>query len=182
LWYVTDSFSTCGPKKAYEYWALDADVNITQATVKGPEDGLDPGCVHVTIAGPQGQFPTQQEIDNVYASCNSDERRDLCAYLTVGPPSGIAFTVDVSYSVPNWAANQLSAVQTNVENAVMTTIQEWRWNLNTDVDPSRIEAAMVNAGAVHVTVTQPPVIDILLDQIAVLTDDPVVRYQGLVGQ
>lgn len=181
MWYVTDSFSTCGPKKAYEFWALTADPSITQATVMGPEDGLSPGNVWVTIAGPQGQPPTQTAISNVYATCDADDKRDLCAYLAVKAPSGVAFQVQVNYAVPEYLANQLSAIQTNVENAVYSTIQTWTWNLNTTVDPSVMEAAMVNAGAVEVKVLEPAaVIGVALNQIAILTDDPMITYEGLV--
>jgi phage-related baseplate assembly protein len=181
MFYVTDSFSTCGPKKAYEFWALSADPSITQATVMGPEDGLSPGNVWVTIAGPQGQQPTAAAISNVYSECNADNIRDLCAQLTVNGPSGAAFQVSVSYSVPVYMANQLSAIQTNVQNAVTSTIQEWTWNLATNVDPSIMEAAMVNAGAVQVKITQPSsVITIGLNQIAILTDDATITYSGLV--
>jgi phage-related baseplate assembly protein len=180
MWYVTDSFSTCGPKKAYEFWALTADPNITQATVMGPEDGLTPGNVWVTIAGPQGQQPTSAQIQSVYNTCNADDNRDLCAQLTVAGPSGIAFTVNVSYEVPDYNINQLSAIQTNVRNAVNSTIQTWTWNLATDVDPSIMEWAMVQAGGVQVSVIAPAApIEVSLNQIAILTDDPIITYIGL---
>jgi phage-related baseplate assembly protein len=179
LWYVTDSFSTCGPKKAYEFWALSADPSITQATVQGPEDGLQPGYVHITIAGPQGQFPSQTAIDNVYAACNIDDKRDLCAYLSVGSPSGVPFSVSVSYSVPVWEANNLSAIQTNVQTAVNTAIQGWAYNLNTEIDPSIMETGMVNAGAVRVVIAKPPLSPVGLTEIAVMVDDPIITYVGL---
>jgi phage-related baseplate assembly protein len=180
LWYVTDSFSTCGPKKAYEFWALSADPSITQATVQAPEDGLPPGYVHITVAGPQGQTPTPAAIQNVYNACNADDKRDLCAYLSVGSPSGVAFQVSVSYSVPEYMANNLSAIQTNVTNAINSTVQAWTCNLATDVDPSAMEAAMVNAGAVEVTVAKPVLTEVGITQIAILTDDPIVTFNGLV--
>ncbi|MGD0178767.1 MAG: baseplate J/gp47 family protein [Terriglobales bacterium] len=176
LFGVTDSFSPAGPKGRYKFFAERADPTISQVTVMGPEDGLQPGNVLVTCISAEGSNPSSQALTNVSSALNILNIRDLCALVTVAPPSGVNFTVSVDYYIPTAQANNAAAIQSNVANAVTEFVENITWNLNTNIDPTDLITRMDEAGAVRITVVQPTFQEVGLNQIGRLTGTPAITY------
>jgi phage-related baseplate assembly protein len=176
---VTDSYSNAGSYGAYRFFSESADPTISEVAISGPEDGLAPGNVLVTVLCDGGNLPSTSILNKVRASINDDTVRDLCARVTVSAPTGVPFSVDISYWVPKVSVNNLSNIQTSVENAVQGFITNATTTLAYDVDPSILSASIVNAGAVNVIVNSPSFTTLVKSQVPILVGDPVITYLGL---
>jgi phage-related baseplate assembly protein len=177
---VTDSYSNAGSYGAYQFFAESADPSISQVTVSGPEDGLAPGNVLITVLCQNGAFPNNSVLTNVANAVNPNTVRDLCANVTVSAPTGVPFTVNVSYWVPKSQANNLANLQTAITGAVNGFIQNAETTLGGDIDPSILSSDMVDAGAVRVVVTNPGFIVTSKSQVPQLSGSGVITYMGLI--
>jgi phage-related baseplate assembly protein len=146
----------------------------------GPEDGLAPGNVTVTVMLQNGVWPNQALLDQVYSTLNADTVRDLCAQLTVAAPSGIPYSVSVRYWIDQTQENNAINIQTNVQNAVTSWMTGVQGALGGAIVPSTLSAAVMGAGASSCIVDEPSArIPLQLNQVGVIVDDPLVSYQGL---
>jgi phage-related baseplate assembly protein len=179
IFLVTDSYSNAGSYGAYEFFALSADPSISSVSVSGPEDGLAPGNVLVTVLCQNGTFPNSAILAEVLAAVNPNTVRDLCANVTVAAPSGYPFALNVSYYVPTALANNAANIQTSVSAAVQTFITNITTVLAADIDPSVLTEQIVLAGGIRVTVTTPTFVSLAKSQVAVLSGSPSVNYLGL---
>jgi phage-related baseplate assembly protein len=177
---VTDSFSNAGSYGAYQFFSESADPSISQVSVSGPEDGLAPGNVLITVLCQNGDFPNSSVLTNVANAVNPSTIRDLCANVTVSAPTGAPFSVNVSYWVPKSQANNLTNIQASVTGAVNGFIQNCQTTLGGDVDPSILSSDMVDNGAVRVVVTNPGFIVTSKSQVPKLSGSGVITYMGLI--
>ena len=177
---ATDSFSPAGPKGRYKYYAESVSASISDVSVMGPEDGLAPGNVTVTVMLQNGVWPNQALLDQVYSTLNADTVRDLCAQLTVAAPSGIPYSVSVRYWIDQTQENNAINIQTNVQNAVTSWMIGVQGALGGAIVPSTLSAAVMAGGASSCIVDEPSArIPLQLNQVGVIVDDPLVSYQGL---
>lgn len=177
---VTDSFSNAGSYGAYQFFGERADPTISQIAVSGPEDGLLPGNVLLTVLCDGGAMPSNSVLSAVNSAVSANNIRDLCANVTVAAPSGVNFSVNVSYYVPTYLSNNLANVQNAVTAAVNSFVTGITQQLSANIDPSVLIQKMVDAQAVHVTVTQPSAFKSLANwQVGVLTSQAV-TYSGTI--
>jgi phage-related baseplate assembly protein len=176
---ATDSYSPAGPKGRYKFYAESVSSAIGDVSVMGPEDGLAPGNVKVTVLLQDGTFPNEAFLDTVYDALNTDEIRDMCAYLTVTQPTGVAYSVAVRYWADQAAIN-VPAIQTNVTNNVNAWITGNKLALGGAIIPSTLSAAVMAGGASSCIVDSPAArIPLNLNQVGVVVDDVQILYQGL---
>jgi phage-related baseplate assembly protein len=179
---VTDSYSNAGSYGAYQFFAESADPSISQITVLGPGDPgswATPGQVIVTVLCQNGAMPNSSVLANVANAVTPNNIRDLCAQVFVQAPTGVPFSVNVSYWVPVAQANNLTVIQNNVAAAVQGFITNCKTSLGPDVDPSALTTEIYEAGGIRVVVNQPAFINCSGIQIPVLVGDPVITYLGL---
>jgi phage-related baseplate assembly protein len=175
---ATDSFSPAGPKGRYRWYAESVSASIADVSVMGPEDGLAPGNVKVTVLLQNGQFPNQALLDQVYAALNTDTVRDLCAYLTVAAPSGVPYSVKVRYWADVEATNVID-IQNNVNANVNAWIAQNKSALGGAIVPSNLSAVVMAGGASACIVDSPATrIPLALSQVGIHVNDPQVLYQG----
>jgi phage-related baseplate assembly protein len=179
LLYATDSYSPAGPKGRYRYYAEAVSSLISDVAVLGPEDGLAPGNVQVVVLLQDGQFPDSTMLSNVYNALNTDTVRDLCAQLTVTAPSGIPYTTSVRYWIDQTQSTNVVFIGEQVTNAVNAWITDNKNALGGSINPATLSQAVMEAGASYCVVDAPSRIGLSIGQIGVLTDDPVISYQGL---
>jgi len=176
---ATDSYSPAGPKGRYESWAHKVTPEISDVAVLGPEDGLSPGNVQVVVLLQNGQFPNGTLLQKVYDYLNTQTVRDLCAKLTVTAPTAVNYSVTVRY----WIDSSQSTNVAGIEQAVTAAVNAWvRDNSNAlggSINPATLSRAVLNAGASYCIVDSPVRIGLAIGEIGVLTDDPVISYQGL---
>jgi phage-related baseplate assembly protein len=176
---ATDSYSPAGPKGRYRYYTLGVSSDITDVSVLGPEDGLDPGNVQVVVLLQDGVFPDGTMLQKVYDALNTDTVRDLCAYVTVTAPSGVPYTTSVRYWIDDLQSPNQVLIETNVTNAVNNWITDNKTGLGGSINPATLSQAVMEAGASYCIIDSPPRIALNLAQVGVLTDDPIINYEGL---
>jgi phage-related baseplate assembly protein len=176
---ATDAYSPAGPKGRYKFYAESVSSAIGDVGVMGPEDGLPPGNVKVTVLLQDGTFPNSAFLDTVYDALDTENIRDMCAYLTVTQPTGVAYSVAVRYWADQEAIN-VPAIQTNVAANVQSWITGNKLALGGAIIPSSLSATVMAGGASHCIVDSPHTrIPLNLNQVGVLVDDVQVLYQGL---
>jgi phage-related baseplate assembly protein len=178
LYTITDSYSPAGPKGRYKSYAQAVSSAIADVSVMGPEDGLNPGEVVVTLLLQNGAFPNQALIDQVYAFLNGDTVRDFCAHLTVAAPAPVAYSVTVKWWNDITYTGDLVALQLSVNAAVNNWILNNKTALGGSINPSTLVTAVRNAGASYCEVPLPARIQLQLNQVGQIVDDPVITYMG----
>jgi phage-related baseplate assembly protein len=86
-------FSTAGPIRSYEYWALSADPDIETVAVITPA----PGEVTLIPVMRGGTMPTQDVLDKVLAVCNADDVRPMTDFVRVSAPTPVMYDIDIHY-------------------------------------------------------------------------------------
>jgi len=176
---ATDSYSPAGPKGRYRYYTEKVSPDITDVSVLGPEDGLSPGNVQVVVLLQNGQFPDAQMLQKVYNALNIDTVRDLCANVTVTAPSGVPYTTSVRYWIDQSQATNVVFIEDQVTNAVNAWITGNKNALGGSINPATLSQAVMEAGASYCIVDAPQRIGLSIAQVGVLTNDPIISYQGL---
>lgn len=159
-----ETFSDAGPTGAYEYWAKSANADISDVYVSSPVAGK----VKIVPLLDGGVIPEQEVLNEVLAVCSADKVRPLTDKVFVAAPTSVSYDVNVSYSIGNDNKANAAAIQAEVKKAVDAYILWQREKLGRDVDPSKLNALMVKAGAEKVTITSPTLTEVNSDQIAVV--------------
>lgn len=126
------SFSVAGPYNAYKYFARTASASIVDVAVTNPT----PGVVAVFPLMDDGSTTPTQVLNAVYATCNAENVRPLCATLQVQAPTRLDYSLNVELTLYD-TADQL-ATKTAVETALQAFVTERRKLLGQDVVLSQL--------------------------------------------
>jgi phage-related baseplate assembly protein len=179
VWMAPESFSCAGPEGAYEYWAASANPLISDVSVwSNPPNA---GKVYIYPLMEQGRFPTQAEIDQIYAICNADKIRPLTDQVFVQAPLVQTYTPSVKF----WIKKEDSAFVTDIQNAVTQAYVDYKYwqatKIGRDINPSRCDQMMVDAGAKRTDIPgSTTFVFVALDPRTVASDSGgTISYQGL---
>jgi len=174
VWLAIESFSTCGPHDAYEFWALSADPSIIQCVVYSAPDIA--GEVHLFPLCKDSNglpiLPSSDVLAKVLASCSADTRRPVSDYVTAYAPTTFNYSVNVTYYVSEANEVLLGTIQPAVVQAVNDYII-WQGSfIGRDINTDELIKRMLEAGAKRVVVTAPsPGYQALAyNQLAILSD------------
>lgn len=159
-----ESFSDAGSYGAYVYWAKTANADISDVYVTSPSAGE----VKIVPLLSGGTIPEQEILDAVLSVCSAEKVRPLTDHVTVAAPTSVKYNITASYSIANGAKAHAVEIQNAVKQAVNDYILWQREKLGRDIDPSKLYALMVSAGAVKVKVPSPVLTNIDPDKIAVV--------------
>jgi phage-related baseplate assembly protein len=183
VWLAIESFSTCGPHDAYEFWALSAHPRIIQCVVySAPEIA---GEVHLYPLLTNGELPTQPILDLVLAKCNDRTRRPLTDYVFAHPPTVFTYKLNMDYWVEKVNEVLLPTIQDNVNAAVADWILWQKSYVSRDLNCDELAKRCLQAGAKRIVVHTPtPDFQVMAyNQLAVhdmtVGNEPVVAFKGL---
>jgi phage-related baseplate assembly protein len=161
VWLAIESFSTCGPSEAYEFWALSAHPDIIQAVVHSEPNIAGEVWIFPLLTG--GQIPTQPILDLVLATCSADTRRPLTDWVHVYAPTVFTYTLDFDYYVDNANEVLLDAIQANVTQAAADWILWQRSYVSRDLNCDELRKRCLEAGAKRIVVNSPtPTFQVML--------------------
>lgn len=184
IWLAIESYSTCGPRAAYEFWALSAHPDIIQVVVYSAPDIA--GEVHLYPLMKGGQLPSQEVLDLVLANCSADTVRPVTDYVFAHAPTVFNYSLNMTYYV--LAANEvlLDTIQAGVAQAVDDWILWQRSNVGRDINTDELRKRCLQAGAKRIVVTTPtPGFQVMAyNQLAchTTTPTPIISYGGLEQQ
>jgi phage-related baseplate assembly protein len=181
IWLAIESFSTCGPHDAYEFWALSAHPDIIQAVVYSAPNIAGEVWIYPLLTG--GQLPTQPILDLVLAVCSARTRRPVTDYVSVFAPAVFTYTLNFDYYVEKDNEVLLETIQKNVAQAAADWILWQRSYVSRDLNCDELRKRCLQAGAKRIVVHTPtPAFQIMnYNQLACHDEntDPVVNFSGL---
>lgn len=170
------SFSTAGPRGAYEYFALSADASVGDAYVVR----LEPGTVGIYIVKAGGIIPDEDDpvIEAVLAACSDDTRRPLTDNVKVLPAVALNTTIQCNY----WISENDTAKAESIKTAVNQAVNEYKlWQteqIGRTINPDELRKRMLNAGANRINLISPVYTVLEPSQVAQFTS-VTIDYQGV---
>ncbi|MFU1797386.1 baseplate J/gp47 family protein [Paenibacillus azoreducens] len=169
-----ERFSVAGPTGGYEYWSRTANKDILDVLVWSPA----PVEVEIRVLMQGGEMPTQDILDAVYGTCNSDRIRPLTDKVSVLAPEVVNYDIDLTYWIDSRNATDAAAIQSKVQEAVKAYVLWEKSRIGRDIIPSELIRLIMNAGARRVAVTSPAHTIVNKTQVAI-AGTPRVSYGGL---
>lgn len=160
-------YSTAGSREAYEYYARSADALVRDVYVSSPGAGK----VRLTILATEdgvdaGGGVKQSVLDAVKAAVNADTVRPLTDSVEVKGAEAVKYNIDVKYFVAS--ADESTAVAA-IEGAGGALEEYAAWQgaeLGRAINPDKLRAFLISAGAQWATVNQPALTQIDSDKYA----------------
>jgi phage-related baseplate assembly protein len=181
IWLAIESYSTCGPRDAYEFWALSAHPDIIQVVVHSAPEIAGEVWLYPLLKG--GNLPTPEILDLVEAICSADTRRPVTDFVTAKVPTVVEYSLDMDYYVLQDNEVLLGSIQAAVEQAVADWILWQRSHISRDLNCDELIKRCLQAGAKRVVINTPtPPFQVMnFDQLAchTVTPVPVINFSGL---
>jgi phage-related baseplate assembly protein len=165
-----ESFSVAGPSGAYEYFVKDYNSAIADVKIAGGQ-----GNVNVYFILENGELPQQTLIDEVTGYLSADTRRPLTDHVNVAAPDRVEYSVDMDYFISDSDQSTASTIATAVNKAVNDYITWQKSKIGRDINPSKLVAMVMNAGAGRVVVNSPQYTAVGDTEIAIALGDPVIK-------
>lgn len=153
VWLAIESFSTCGPHDAYEFWALSAHPSIIQCVVYSAPAIAGEVWLYPLQEG--GQVPDQSIRDLVYAACSAKDKRPLTDYVTVKVPIEYVYTLDMNYYVLKTNEVLFASIDAAVRQAALDWILWTRSAISRDLNCDELRKRCLEAGAKRVVIHLP---------------------------
>lgn len=171
------AYSVAGPIDSYKSHTYAVNTTITDVSVESPT----PGDVVVTFVLDDGAIPGATLIAEVLAALSAEEVRPLTDNVTVQAPSTLTYAITLTYYISTDDSGEATAIQAAVDAAILAWITWQRSALGRDVNPSKLIADILAAGAKRVVLTDPAFAAIDTDEIAIVDGAGVgnVTYGGL---
>ena len=125
-----------------------------------------------------GSTPEQTVIDGLLAYLSDDTIRPMTDVVTVAAPAEAKYTINFTYYINRSDSAQAVTIQSAVETAVSDYIK-WQRRIGRDINPSKLTALAIAAGAKRVVLTAPTYTAVAATSVPALQGDAVVNYGGL---
>ncbi len=156
---VIEAFSPHGTEGSYVYWTLDADVDVVDVAVYGPNHdvvpAVEPSNVKIVIVGRDGDGSAPQDmLDAVYQNCIPDKRRPAADRVEVLSAISVPYAINAVLHVttPEAADAVLAAANETVQAFINNRLRVGR-----KVYRTSLAASLAVAGVVDVVVAEPAV-------------------------
>lgn len=167
------SYSTAGPKLAYEYWVRKFVPDAADVQVPDSSDG-NLIIRYITASG----IPTAEMCAKLEAELDSAKIRPLTDHVSVEAPSVIKVSLDVTYYIASSSSGSVAPIQAQVAAAV-ADFKAWQaGKIGRDINPDALVQRLMAAGAKRVTVASPTYTKIDDASIAVVSSETI-RYGGI---
>lgn len=180
VWLAVESFSTCGPSDAYEFWALSAHPDIIQCVVHSAPDIAGEVWLYPLLRN--GEVPDSDILALVLATVNDSTRRPVTDFVLVLAPTLVEYTLDIDYFITTDNEVLFATIQANVEQAVADWILWQRSFISRDVNGDELRKRCLEAGAKRIVINSPsPSFQVrAFNELAVHDPDvePVVSFSG----
>ena len=174
-----NSFSTAGPRRAYEYHTYSASAAITDVAVDSPT----PGIVNIYILAQGGTLPSQELVDATAEYLSAEDRRPLTDELHVYAPTAVEFGVVLKYYISVERQAEIETIRANVDKAVQDYVEWQTKRIGRDIVPDKLVQLAVEAGAwrVDAATLSPEYTSVDLAHVAQCTGVSV-TYMGLANE
>lgn len=149
-----ESKSTAGPEGAYEYFAYSADNSISGVKVTSPT----PGVIKILIVVDDGEIPSQEILDKVYAKCSPKDVRPLSDKVETGTPTVNNYNIELTYYLDkNFTANEgkwrkaIEGDNLDFSDGAIRDFIKWQQSeIGKSINPDELKYQIQNAAAYEV--------------------------------
>lgn len=175
IYLAPSAYSTAGPEDSYKYLAQQYNAAIGDVVATS---AVKAGQVDIVFIMSDGSTPDETTIAGLKAFLSADTVRPMTDTVTVAAPTEIPYSIGLTYYINRSASSQAVSIQAAVEQAVADYVT-WQRAIGKDINPSKLTALVMAAGAKRVTLTAPTYTEVAATEVAALTGSPSITYGGL---
>lgn len=168
-------YSTAGSRNGYEYHVQDYSSAIGGVHVSSDQAA---GTVDIVFVMADGSLPSEEMISAMSQHMSAETLRPMNDLVTVRAPAEVKYTVSLTYYINQSDNNRAVAIQQAVSAAVDSYIS-WQRKIGRDINPSKLLALVMGAGAKRAQITAPIFTAIPADSIAAIDGTASITYGGL---
>ena len=168
-------YSTAGSRNGYEYHVQDYSSATGGVHVSGDQAG---GTVDIVFVMADGSLPSAEMISAMSQHMSAETLRPMNDLVTVHAPAEVKYTVSLTYYINQSDNNRAVAIQQAVSAAVDSYVA-WQRKIGRDINPSKLLALVMGAGAKRAQITAPIFTAIPADSIAAIDGAASITYGGL---
>lgn len=168
-------YSTAGSRNGYEYHVQDYSSAIGGVHVSSDQAA---GTVDIVFVMADGSLPSAEMISAMSQHMSAETLRPMNDLVTVRAPAEVKYTVSLTYYINQSDNNRAAAIQQAVSAAVDSYIA-WQRKIGRDINPSKLLALVMGAGAKRAQITAPIFTAIPADSIAAIDGTASITYGGL---
>lgn len=169
------AYSTAGPEDGYLYQAKQFSAAIGDVVATSDQAA---GRVDVVFIMADGARPGTEMITGLQEYLSGKTIRPMTDLLTVSAPAEIEYTINLTYYINRSDSARAVTIQEAVQAAVAEYVT-WQRTIGRDINPSKLTAAVMAAGAKRVTVSAPDYTTVASTEVSALSGVPAVSYGGL---
>ena len=168
-------YSTAGSRNGYEYHVQDYSSAIGGVHVSSDQAA---GTVDIVFVMADGSLPSAEMISAMSQHMSAETLRPMNDLVTVRAPAEVKYTVSLTYYINQSDNSRAVAIQQAVSAAVDSYIS-WQRKIGRDINPSKLLALVMGAGAKRAQITAPIFTAIPADSIAAIDGTASITYGGL---
>ena len=175
IYLAPGAYSTAGPEDGYLFHAKQFNPSIGDVVATSNQAA---GTVDIVFIMADGKTPGTEMINGLKEYLNGKTRRPMTDLVNVSAPAEVTYTVDLTYYINRSDSARAVAIQEAVQTAVDDYLT-WQRTIGRDINPSKLVALVMAAGAKRVTVTAPTYTTVDAIKVSALSGSPTISYGGL---
>lgn len=175
IYLAPGAYSTAGPEDGYLFHAKQFNPSIGDVVATSNQAA---GTVDIVFIMSDGKTPGTEMINGLKEYLNGKTRRPMTDLVNVSAPAEVTYTVDLTYYINRSDSARAVAIQEAVQTAVADYLT-WQRTIGRDINPSKLVALVMAAGAKRVTVTAPTYTTVDAIKVSALSGSPTISYGGL---
>ena len=149
IFYAPQGYSVAGPEGAYQFWVREFSQAIEGVGITSPK----PGKVEICLTLTGGELPQPAYLERLMEYLYS--KRPLTDQLTLKAPEVVEFDLDMTYYINRSDTNRELEIRAAVEAAVQQYLSWQESTIGRDLNPDKLVALVIAAGAKRLEVRQP---------------------------
>ena len=175
IYLAPGAYSTAGPEDGYLFHAKQFNPSIGDVVATSNQAA---GTVDIVFIMSDGKTPGTEMINGLKEYLNGRTRRPMTDLVNVSAPVEVTYTVNLTYYINRSDSARAVAIQEAVQAAVADYLT-WQRTIGRDINPSKLVALVMAAGAKRVTVTAPTYTTVDAIKVSALSGSPTISYGGL---
>lgn len=146
-----DAYSTAGARGAYEYYTRSVSTEIRDVVVNSPE----PCVVNIYAVMDDGTLASSEMKAAILAACNDEDIRPLTDQVSVEDAELVTYDITMTYYLSRDSTESAAVIQEKVQQAVQDFIAWENAQIGRDINPSKLNQLVIEAGAKRTVITSP---------------------------
>ena len=169
------AYSTAGPEDGYIYHAKAYSPAVGDVVATSDQEA---GTVDIVFIMADGSTPGEEMIEGMEGYMRSKDIRPMSDLVRIAAPEEVQYTINLTYYINRSDSAKAVTIQAAVAQAVVD-YKTWQRAIGRDINPSKLVAMVMEAGAKRVTVTAPAYTVVGKTKVSALQGAAVVTYGGL---